>query len=108
MGEDAWGSIENAIKKSQIAVVVFSERYTESPWCLRELDAILDTPEIKVQTIFYNVHPSEVRHPESGSLKDGFEKLEKRHDRANIDRWKKRLQEASEIMGWEHPCDCTR
>lgn len=65
MGEDAWGSIENAIKKSQIAVVVFSERYTESPWCLRELDAILDTPEIKVQTIFYNVHPSEVRHPES-------------------------------------------
>lgn len=107
-GENAWGSIENAIKNCRIAVVVFSERYTESPWCLKELEVILDTRSIKVVPIFYNVRPSELRHPKIGALGDGFEKSGRGHDGATIERWKKRLKEASEIVGCEHPCDSTR
>lgn len=108
VGEDAWRSIENAIKSSKIAIVVFSEGFASSSWCLKELDAILDTPGMEVHVVFYKVRPSEVRHIESGQLKNAFEKLSERHEKSVIEHWKRRLEEASQIMGWELPCDSRR
>ena len=101
-GEDSWECIEHAIKKTPIAVVVFSERFAASEWCLRELDVMLATPGVKVLPVFYNVRPSEVRYPESGQLKDGFEKLSRRHDKTVTERWRGNLETASKLMGWEH------
>ena len=103
MGEKSWESIENAIKRTPVAVVVFSESFAASEWCLRELDVMLGSPGVKVLPVFYNVRPGEVRFPGSGQLKDGFEKLSRRHDETVIERWRGRLEEASKIMGWEHP-----
>ena len=102
MGEDSWECIEHAIKKTPIAVVVFSERFAASEWCLRELDVMLATPGVTVLPVFYNVRPSEVRYPESGQLKDGFEKLSRRHDKTVTERWRGNLETASKLMGWEH------
>ncbi|KAG0626986.1 hypothetical protein M758_2G165800 [Ceratodon purpureus] len=102
MGEDSWECIEDAIRKTPIAVVVFSESFAQSEWCLRELHVMLHTPSVKVLPVFYKVRPSEVRFPESGQLKDGFQKLVGRHDKNSIEQWRADLEQASKLMGWEH------
>ncbi|KAG0588041.1 hypothetical protein KC19_2G211000 [Ceratodon purpureus] len=102
MGEDSWECIEDAIRKTPIAVVVFSESFAQSEWCLRELHVMLHTPSVKVLPVFYKVRPSEVRFPESGQLKGGFQKLVGRHDKNSIEQWRADLEQASKLMGWEH------
>ncbi|KAG0619371.1 hypothetical protein M758_4G134900 [Ceratodon purpureus] len=102
IGEDSWECIEHAIRKTPIAVVVFSESFAQSKWCLRELHVMLHTPSVKVLPVFYKVRPSEVRFPESGQLKDGFQKLIGRHDKIVIEQWRADLEQASKLMGWEH------
>ena len=102
IGEDCWERIEHAIKKAPVAVVIFSESFTQSVWCMRELDVMLHSPGTTVLPIFYDVRASEVRFPESGRLKDGFEKLSGRHKKVVIEGWRANLQQASTLMGWEH------
>ena len=102
MGEDCWECIEHAIKNTPIAVVIFSESFTQSVWCMKELDVMLHSLGIKVLPIFYNVRASEARFPESGQLKDGFEKLSGRYDKTVIEQWRADLEQASKLMGWEH------
>ena len=100
--DDCWERVEAIIKKTPIAVVIFSQGFSQSAWCIRELDVMLHSPGTKVLPIFYDVRASEVRFPESGQLKDGFEKLSGRHDKAVIEGWRADLEEASKLMGWEH------
>ncbi|KAG0556358.1 hypothetical protein KC19_11G047400 [Ceratodon purpureus] len=102
IGDDSWECIEHAIRITPIAVVVFSESFAQSEWCLRELHVMLHTPSVKVLLVFYKVRPSEVRFPESGQLKDGFQKLIGRHDKNIIEQWRADLDQASKLMGWEH------
>ena len=109
-GEDCWKSIEDGIKNSPIVVVVFSERYAESKWCLKELHVMLEAHSCKILPIFYNVTPWDLRNPERGQFKDGFEKLKEKF-KSNlevIEEWKADLVVASKLMGWEHSDKSTR
>jgi hypothetical protein len=94
IGEEAWESIHHAIKKTPIALVIFSETFTQSEWSLKELHVILENPSIEVLPIFYKVEPREVCFHESGQLQDGFEKLKKRHNETAIEQWRANLTKA--------------
>ncbi|TQD98042.1 hypothetical protein C1H46_016307 [Malus baccata] len=63
-GENIQSELGRKIERSRIAVVVFSKRYPESRWCLRELSKIMrcreDQEGIIVLPIFYDVDPSDV------------------------------------------------
>ena len=108
-GEDCWKSIEDGIKNSPIAVVVFFERYAESEWCLKELHVMLEAHSCKkVLPIFYNVTPWDLRNPERGQFKDGFAKLKRKFNSEVIEEWKTDLEVASKLMGWEHSDKSTR
>ena len=53
-----------AIKNSMFSIIVLSENYASSRWCLEELVKILECKESRGQRvlpIFYNVDPSDVR-----------------------------------------------
>ena len=101
-GEECWESIEDGIKNTPIAVVVFSERYAESEWCLRELHVMLEAHSCKILPIFYNVTPWDLRNPERGQFEDGFEKLKKKFNSNIIEQWQADLEVASKLKGWEH------
>ncbi|XLR65443.1 hypothetical protein S83_016115, partial [Arachis hypogaea] len=55
--------LSKAIESSHVSIVVFSQDYASSEWCLYELEVL---------PVFYNIDPSNVRH-QRGSFKQAFE-----------------------------------
>ncbi|KAL2949737.1 hypothetical protein AAZX31_20G192600 [Glycine max] len=88
-----------AIQDSQFAIVVFSENYADSKWCLKELVQILHcrkTQGLVVTPVFYQVDPSHIRKC-SGSY---GEAIAKHKDNESFQDWKAALAEAANISGW--------
>ncbi|KAL3027842.1 hypothetical protein AAZX31_03G079200 [Glycine max] len=99
-----------AIEGSQIAIVVFSQSYTESTWCLRELEKVIECNETYGQSVlpvFYNIDPSVVRHRDEKHdfgkvLKSTAEKnYSGEHLENALSRWSRALSEASKFSGWD-------
>ncbi|KAG6627882.1 hypothetical protein CIPAW_15G160700 [Carya illinoinensis] len=102
-GEEISPALFKAIEGSMISIIVLSENYAESKWCLDELLKILDCNEtIKqiVLPIFFKVDPSEVRH-QKGIFGRSFDKLgDKLKDNANMLKWKKALEKVANFSGF--------
>ncbi|AES76353.1 disease resistance protein (TIR-NBS-LRR class) [Medicago truncatula] len=64
-GDEITPSLLKAIEDSMMAIIVLSENYASSSFCLQELSHILDTMKDKagryVLPVFYKVDPSHVR-----------------------------------------------
>ncbi|KAB2627168.1 TMV resistance protein N-like [Pyrus ussuriensis x Pyrus communis] len=96
-----------AISDSRLSIVVFSQNYGSSTWCLKELVQILQCMDQKKQIvipIFYEVDPSHVRKIE-GSFEEAFSKHEHdpNADMEEVQRWRSALQRAPDLC--EAPLD---
>ncbi|CAN6562136.1 unnamed protein product [Malus baccata var. baccata] len=94
-----------AISDSRLTIVVFSQNYASSTWCLKELVQILQCMDQKKQIvipIFYDVEPSHVRKIE-GSFEEAFSKHEHdpNADMEEVQRWRSALQRAANLCGWD-------
>ncbi|KAI3410667.1 HSF_DOMAIN domain-containing protein [Psidium guajava] len=105
-GEEIEPAILGAIGESRISVVVFSENYASSRWCLDELAKIVECRDAMGQIVwpvFYKVDPSEVRK-QSGrygqALIDHEEKSTSKGDSKKVKRWREALTKAANISGW--------
>lgn len=79
-GEEISPSLVKAIEDSMLSVIIFSQNYASSKWCLDELLKILESRKVRGQIaipVFYAVDPSDVRK-QSGSFGDAFAQLVKR------------------------------
>ncbi|KAL7587034.1 hypothetical protein Lser_V15G37550 [Lactuca serriola] len=95
-------SLMKAIEESQIGVIVFSENYADSSWCLDELAHIMKCKDTRGQIvipIFYGVDPSEVRKQKQ-KYGEAFVKHEL-ENKTKVESWRKALVDASNISGWE-------
>nr|XP_016506384.1 PREDICTED: TMV resistance protein N [Nicotiana tabacum] len=97
------GELCKAIEESQFAIVVFSENYATSRWCLNELVKIMECKTRFKQTvipIFYDVDPSHVRNQKESFAK-AFEEHETKYkdDVEGIQRWRIALNEAANLKG---------
>ncbi|KAG0562346.1 hypothetical protein KC19_9G139200 [Ceratodon purpureus] len=100
-GQDSQTCIDHVVKTTPIALVIFSENFADSKWCLNELEVMLDTdPGVKVLPVFYKVQPDDVGCPEKGRLSAAFDKLKLTHKETTIKRWRDVLKRASELNGW--------
>ncbi|XP_060674528.1 TMV resistance protein N-like [Ziziphus jujuba] len=102
-GDEISPTLSNAIEESKISVIIFSENYASSTWCLDELVHILECKKTRgqiVMPIFYGVDPSVVRK-QRGSYGASFAELEERFkDRMEkVHQWKAALTEASNLCG---------
>ncbi|KAH9781848.1 ADP-ribosyl cyclase/cyclic ADP-ribose hydrolase [Citrus sinensis] len=100
-GDEISESLVNAIEASAISVIVFSEGYASSRWCLDEVVKILKCKKEYAQIvipIFYRVDPSDVRN-QTGSFGDSFSKLEQRfkENSKKLLTWRKALKEAASL-----------
>ncbi|XP_044506091.1 disease resistance protein RPV1-like isoform X2 [Mangifera indica] len=81
-GEEISPSLLEAIEQSKISVIILSENYASSRWCLEELAKILDCKKRfgqMVIPIFYHVDPSHVRN-QTGAFGEAFNALKKRFE----------------------------
>ncbi|XP_028795641.1 TMV resistance protein N-like [Neltuma alba] len=101
-GDDISQSLIEAIRDSSISVVVFSENYASSKWCLNELLQILCCKQQRGQIvvpIFYEINPSDVRKQRGAYEKAFAEHLEKNPEK--VDEWRQALFEIANLVGWD-------
>ncbi|XP_044475721.1 disease resistance-like protein DSC1 [Mangifera indica] len=114
-GEEISSSLVTAIEESMISVIIFSEGYASSRWCLEELVKIMECKKTQKQVIipvFYCIDPSEVRN-QTGAFGDGFARLVGSFDeeklkklqltgekfKEKVEAWKDALRGAANISG---------
>ncbi|XP_054803314.1 disease resistance-like protein DSC1 isoform X1 [Prosopis cineraria] len=101
-GEQITQTLLKVIQESKNAIVIFSENYAFSTFCLKELVQILDCVKGDgrfVWPVFYHVDPSDVRY-QKGSYKVAFDKHEGDKDDKLVERWRLALSHAAELVGW--------
>ncbi|XP_043715721.1 disease resistance protein RUN1-like [Telopea speciosissima] len=105
-GEDIPSELTEAIEGCRIAIIVFSENYASSTWCLNELVKILDCKKDgrmeKVLPVFYKMNPSDVRK-QSNTYTEAFMRHEERFmdEMGKVETWRASLKEAANMSGWD-------
>ncbi|XP_019057805.1 PREDICTED: toll/interleukin-1 receptor-like protein [Tarenaya hassleriana] len=105
-GEEISRGLFDAIERSKILVVVLSENYASSTWCLDELAKIMECRRRghKVLPVFYGVKPVEVRRQtgryeaalamhQNGSREKGMTE--------KVKRWRDALTEGASLFGYD-------
>ncbi|GLU00030.1 hypothetical protein SLE2022_174250 [Rubroshorea leprosula] len=101
-GSDITPSLLEAIEHSRIAIVVFSENYADSRWCLDELVKILDCRDKlgqMVLPVFFHVDPSDVRN-QRGIFGKAFA-CHQKVTTDKVERWKTALTNAANLAGFD-------
>lgn len=91
-----------AIKDSRIAVVVFTNNYASSSWCLNELLEILQCKKDLGQLVipvFYGLDPSHLRK-QSGDFGEAFKMTCHNQTEEVKNQWKQALTNVANILGY--------
>nr|AXU93587.1 RPP4/RPP5-like protein [Arabidopsis thaliana] len=91
----------SAIREARISIVIFSENYASSTWCLNELVEIhkcYEKGDQMVIPVFYGVDPSEVRK-QIGKFGDVFKKTCEDKLEDHKQKWVKALTDISNLAG---------
>ncbi|KAK8272841.1 hypothetical protein V6Z12_D11G363700 [Gossypium hirsutum] len=103
-GEEIAPELFKAIQQSWCSVIVFSQTYAFSSWCLEELAEIVkqhNNDGHKVFPIFYDVDPSDLSK-QKGKVEEAFARHEERYkeESEKIQRWRNALIQVAAIKGW--------
>ncbi|KAA3467644.1 TMV resistance protein N-like isoform X1 [Gossypium australe] len=103
-GEPIAPELFKAVHESWCSVIVFSEGYCFSSWCLEELSEIIQQKNDKghnVFPIFYYVDPSDLRK-QTENVQEAFLKHENnfQDNKEKTQRWRSALTQVANIKGW--------
>ena len=106
-GEEISPTLITAIRRSRCSIIVLSENYASSKWCLEELVEILVCKRTKNQSvmpIFYNVDPSHVRN-QTGNFGKAMAKHDKNKKimKKKVQKWREALNEVGNLSGIHYP-----
>jgi len=104
-GDKISQSLVKAIETSLISLVIFTQNYASSSWCLDELVKIVQCRKKNGQIllpVFYKVDPTSVRHQRGAYAKE-FGKHEKKYDLSRVKQWRSALKESGNILGFHSP-----
>lgn len=113
VGQTLTSQIQHAIRNASVHVAIFSERYAESSWCLKELILMLETGK-PIIPLFYHVSPCDLRWTQDAKYKytqalrdlemkttyDSQTREEKpRYNSTTIQNWRDALSSVADICG---------
>ena len=103
-GAKIYAQLCKTIEKSTMSIIIFSENYASSTWCLDELVKIVECKKNDqlVLPVFYNVDPSDVRNQKGKFGEALTQHEEKFKDNKKIQRWRDALHEAANISRWHY------
>ncbi|KAK7270304.1 hypothetical protein RIF29_23353 [Crotalaria pallida] len=95
----------HTIEESLSSIVVISQNYASSTWCLDELQKIIETKNNLCQEVFpvfYGVDPADVRH-QRGSFAEAFRKHETKFkkNKGKVQKWRDALKDIANLSGWD-------
>ncbi|CDY33477.1 BnaA06g35960D [Brassica napus] len=96
--------LKQAIRTSRIAVVIFSEKYPSSSWCLDELLDIYNESGQIIIPIFYGLDPSHVRK-QTGKFGEAFAKTCQTKTEDETKLWRQSLTDVANVLGY-HSQNC--
>nr|AGV40512.1 hypothetical protein [Phaseolus vulgaris] len=102
-GHQISDALLRAIEVSSIYLIIFSENYASSSWCLSELAKIVEGSRKYghiLLPIFYKVDPSDVRH-QRGSYGEAFVAHEKQYNLTTVQTWRFALKESANVAGFD-------
>ncbi|KAL6656781.1 hypothetical protein ACP70R_004561 [Stipagrostis hirtigluma subsp. patula] len=83
--------LDAAIRECRVGVAIFSPRYFESDFCLRELAALVEARKIIIP-IFYDIKPSDLLLPEAVVESNA-------HGPGDVERFRRALREVKYTVG---------
>ncbi|CAA7043068.1 unnamed protein product [Microthlaspi erraticum] len=87
--------VDRAIEESNVAVVVISENYASSVWCLEVLAKIIEharfTFDMPIYTVFYEMDPEDLTRP-TGKFADDLRRHEESETPETVNRWRNALE----------------
>ncbi|MED6110188.1 hypothetical protein PIB30_040675 [Stylosanthes scabra] len=103
MSDEIKATLMEAIKRSRMFIVVMSENYVSSSWCLMELEEMLkysnDGKKRPIFPVFYYVLPAEVRYQISEKSKKAMADHEMRVGADKVKAWNSALSKVCDISG---------
>ncbi|KAK2977912.1 hypothetical protein RJ640_000916, partial [Escallonia rubra] len=103
-GNTITSELEEAIQNSRVSIIIFSENFASSSWCLDELLYIFDQYRSKTKNhgilpLFYHVDPSimwlidEADEKRENPFKKALDEHEKRFGKEKVDQWRGALRD---------------
>ncbi|KAK4278223.1 hypothetical protein QN277_016097 [Acacia crassicarpa] len=102
-GDEISSALMKAIEGSKIALVIFSEDYASSKWCLEELVKIMECKEAGQQImmpVFYLVDPSDVRH-QKRTYAEAFTTHDEEMFKDKVEIWRSVLKKSANLAGYD-------
>ncbi|KAM6567798.1 hypothetical protein CsatA_026926 [Cannabis sativa] len=100
LGDEISPNLLKAIEESKLAIIIFSEHYTSSAWCLQELEHICKVKcENSIIPFFYKIDPSQARWQKGTYETDLANHRQRYKDDNRVDGWTNALTTASNFSG---------
>ncbi|XLR54442.1 hypothetical protein S83_005114 [Arachis hypogaea] len=99
-GDEISTSLTRAIEASRISLVVLSQNFAASKWCLEKIMECHRTIGQRAIPVFYDVDPAELRH-QRGTIGSDLQYHMERFSEEKVNVWRSALRDVANLSGFD-------